>query len=363
MKLARYKRILITGAGGSAGVNFTRSLWLGREHFYTAGTDTSKYHIKLSRTHRSYLVPNCKDENYISELNRIIDKEKIGFLHAQPDPEVLVISANRNKLNAKTFLPSHEAIVLSQNKYLLNCHLYENNVSVPHTWLIDSKETLQLAFSCGYDKLWLRANSGAGSLAALPVHDYKQAEMWIDYWTERGITWGQFILSEYLPGKEYAFQSVWKNGELFISAARERIEYLFQNRMPSGQSSTPTIAKSVHNEQVNKIAVQGILALDKSPQGVYCVDLKENEKGIPCIMEINAGRFFTTSYFFASAGANMPYYYVKLGYDDDIDIVKSRIKQYNAVEPDLYWIRQIDCGEKLVKGDELEAVSVVHNSD
>ena len=133
--------------------------------------------------------------------------------------------------------------------------------------------------------------------------------------------------------------------------------------MPSGQSSTPTIAKSVHNEQVNKIAVQGILALDKSPQGVYCVDLKENEKGIPCIMEINTGRFFTTSYFFASAGANMPYYYVKLGYDDDIDIVKSRIKQYNAVEPDLYWIRQIDCGEKLVKGDELEAVSVVHNSD
>lgn len=363
----RGKRILVTGAGGSAGVNFVRSLRLFPESFSIIGTDTSKFHIKLSKTGLDYLVPPCYDRNYISELNRIIDKEKIGFLHAQPDPEVLAISENRNHLNAKTFLPSHEAIVLSQNKYLFNQHMKSRGVPVPYTRLVVNEEVLKLSFYSTKDKLWLRSASGAGSLAALPVTNAEHAAMWIDYWTPRGITWGQFIISEYLPGKEYAFQSLWHNGEIYTSAARERLEYLFQNRMPSGQSSTPTIAKSVHNEQVNQIATQAILALDEKPHGVYCVDLKENYEGVPCVMEINAGRFFTTSLFFATAGLNMPAYYVKLGYGDIFNKIypghrKGQIPEYNAVPPDLYWIRQIDCGEIMVRGDNLESTSYLYNT-
>lgn len=359
------KNILITGTGGSAGVNFIRSLYLGYESFHTVGTDTCRYHIKLSKARVNYLVPSCNDKTYIDELNRIIDKEKLTFVHPQPDPEVLAISANRNKLNAMVFLPSHEAIVLSQDKYKFNRHLISKDVPVPYTWLVSNKEVLNLAFS-NADKLWLRSAKGAGSLAALPVTTPEQAVMWIDYWSSRGITWGQFILSEYLPGKEYAFQSLWKDGKIFCSATRERLEYLFQNRMPSGQSSSPTIAKSVHNDLVNNIATEAILALDPVPHGVYCVDLKENSKGIPCVMEINAGRFFTTSYFFAYAGSNMPYYYVKLAHGDDF--VKDRkdtnkpIKCYNDVAADLYWIRQIDCGEIMVRGDKLEPAGFNYNS-
>lgn len=352
------KRILVTGTGGSASVNFIRSLYLGYESIHTVGTDTSNFYIKLSKARSNYVIPSCHNKDYIDELNRVIDNEKVSFIHPQPDPEVLVISANRDKINARTFLPSHEAIVLSQNKYKCNKQLKDKNVPVPYTWLVSNKEVLNIAFSSTKDKLWLRSTKGAGSLAALPVTNTEQATMWIDYWTERGITWGQFILSEYLSGKEFAFQSVWKNGELFCSAARERIEYLFQNRMPSGQSSSPTIAKSVHNELVNNIATEAILAIDTKPHGIYCVDLKENDKGVPCVMEINAGRFFTTSYFFASAGSNMPYYYVKLAYDDEINIVRKGNKQvginkYNDVPANLYWIRQIDCGEILVSEDKL----------
>jgi hypothetical protein len=66
------------------------------------------------------------------------------------------------------------------------------------------------------------------------------------------------------------------------------------------------------------------------------------------VTEINAGRFFTTSNFFAAAGANMPYEYVRLAYGENVD----GLPRYDAVEEGLYWVRMIDMGYKLVREGE-----------
>jgi len=338
------KRILVTGCGGSAGNNFIKSLRMAKEKIYIVGTDCSKYYAKLSQADKTYVSPKYDDPDYIPFLNGLIAVESIEFLHAQPDTEVRVISDNRELIRAKTFLPSKKAIAIAQDKFTFNRQMEFLKIPVPKTWTIKS-----IPFAWGIKKLWLRANRGAGSLAALPVSNPGQINMWIDYWSGRGLTRDDFMLSEFLPGKEYAFQSIWKDGELITSAARQRIEYLFQNRMPSGQSSTPTIAKSVHDDRVNKISTKAIKALDPKATGVFCVDLKENEQGNPCITEINAGRFFTTCNFFAEAGSNMPYYYVKMAYEEDLP----DLPKYNAVPKDLYFIRQMDCGSVMVKENEL----------
>ena len=343
------KRILVTGAGGSAGNNFIASLRLAPEPFYIVGTDTSKYYIKLSKADKNYKVANWHDKVYINQLKAIIKEENIEFIHSQPDPEVMFISENRHLLDVKTLLPRPITIEIAHDKFWFNQEMEANKVPCPKSWLVIGKERLKIICQEHRGKKWLRAIFGAGSLAALPITKYEQAYMWIEYWKTKGLKWTDFMLSSFLPGKEYAFQSIWKDGKLITSAARERIEYLFQSRMPSGQSSTPTVAKSVHNKQVNQIATKGILALDYNPNGIYCVDLKENYNGVPCITEINVGRFFTTSLFFTKAGCNMPYYYVKLAYGEEIP----KLKQYNAVLENLYWIRQIDCGEKMVKENEL----------
>ena len=92
-----------------------------------------------------------------------------------------------------------------------------------------------------------------------------------------------------------------------------------------------------------------ILALDPQPRGVYCVDIKESADGTAKVTEINAGRFFTTSNFFAAAGCNMPDMLVRLAMGDDVTPVGS-----SPLEPDLYWIRMVDMGFVLVSGSELE---------
>ena len=80
--------------------------------------------------------------------------------------------------------------------------------------------------------------------------------------------------------------------------------------------------------------------------------LKENKNGEPCITEINAGRFFTTSIFFSTAGSNMPYMYIQSAFGDTLD----KVLQYNALPEGLFWIRQMDIPEKLVQEKEIKCL-------
>ena len=338
------KKILVTGSGGSASTNFIRSLRLAPEKFYIVGADSSKYYIHLSHADKNYLIPQCHDKEYINSLNKIIEDEKIDFVHCQPDPEVLELSMKKGAINTLMFLPEYKDVMACQDKFVLNKLLHRGHCSVPVAWAsIDE---------CPFSgkKYWLRSKTGAGSLAALPVTNKEQAFMWIKYWETRGLKEEDFMISEYLPGKEFAWQSLWKDGELITSACRQRLEYLFQNRMPSGQSSTPTVAMSVHNDFVNTVCYDALVTVNPYATGVFCVDLKMDDFDVPRITEINAGRFFTTSLFFSTLGANMPYLYIKLGLGEHIE----RQLKYNAVPENMYWIRQIDCGEQMVKLEDLE---------
>lgn len=349
------KRILVTGAGGAPAFNFIESLRLADEEFYIVGTDINKYHLKLSNADKNYCVPPVGDKAYLSTLNSIIAKEKIEFVHPQPDVEVRYLSSHIESLSAKTFLPSKEVIFKCQNKIETNNILSQAGVPVAESYVINNKqdliEKLNLILKTN-EKAWLRATVGAGSKAALPVKKIEHASSWIDYWTDmRGIGYGDFMVSEFLPGSEFAFQSVWHNGKLITSQARERCEYVFGHLTPSGQSSSPSVARTISRDDVNDVASRAILAVDKNASGVFCVDLKENKEKIPCVMEINAGRFFTTSNFFSTAGINMPYIYVELGYSS---APADNIKQYNSLEEGLYWIRLMDMGKKLVREVELD---------
>lgn len=347
------KRILVTGAGGSKAINFVKSLRMAPERLYIVGTDCNKYHLELSNSDKKYLVPNCKDTKYVSVLNKIIKEEDVGMICPCPTIEVEAISERRDDIEARLFLPSRETIKLCGNKLRLNKVLGDNGVPVPESYQVkdegDLETCLPKLLRKNLGQVWLRAIRGAGSRGALPVKDVDVAKAWIKYWSwKKRLGYGDFMLSEYLLGREYAFQSLWKDGELITSQARERLEYLFGDLTPSGQSSSYVVGKTVHNEKINQICTQAVEVFDGGASGVFCIDLKQNVNGIPCITEINAGRFFTTSNFLTEAGSNMPYYYVKLGYNEEMP----QLPKYNAVPEGWYWIRVMDGGHKLVKGEK-----------
>ena len=158
-----------------------------------------------------------------------------------------------------------------------------------------------------------------------------------------------FMASELLPGREFAYQSVWQDGELVAGQARERVEYLYGHLTPHGQSSTPSVARTVRIPAVDVTALAAIRALDPCPHGVYCVDMKESADGTVKVTEINAGRFFTTSNFFAAAGLNMPDLLVRCALGERPERHGS-----SPLPQDLYWIRMVDMGFTLVRGEDLD---------
>jgi hypothetical protein len=346
------KRILVTGAGGSAASNFVYSLRLADEPFFVVGTDTSGYHLELADLDARYLLPRADDPDYVEQVNRVIELERIEFVHPQPDPETFVISARRSEIHAATFLPDHATVECCQDKLASARRIAESGIPTPRFFAPESEAELRQAAESvvtAHGKAWVRARIGAGARASLPVTSGDQALSWVRYWTEmKGLSAGDFMVSQFLPGREFAFQSVWLDGELVTSQARERLEYVFGHLTPSGQTSTPSVARTVHRADVNEIATRSIRAIDASATGVFCVDLKEDVHGQPLVTEINAGRFFTTSNFLAAAGANMPHTYVRLGFGEVVD----GLPQFDAVEADLYWLRMIDMGFKLVRENE-----------
>ncbi|MEM3730879.1 MAG: ATP-grasp domain-containing protein [Candidatus Bathyarchaeia archaeon] len=350
------KRILVTGAGGPAGVNFVMSLRIAPEKIFIVGTEADEYFVHLIPVEKKYLVPKATEADYIDRLNEIVDKEDIEFIHAQPDVEVSVISENREKLKARVFLPSKDTIIKCQDK-LESAKIWQKN-DVPVARFLEVREAADVdeAFRELGTLIWIRARHGAGGRGSTLANNKETALSWIKYWKSRKMDW-EFIAQEYLPGRNIGFHSLWKDGELVTSMARERLEYIYPNLAPSGVTGTPAAQRTIHDDKVNEIGTRAVLAIDPKFNGIACVDLKENRKGTPCVTEINAGRMFTTSYFFSYASkilrgdyyANIPYLYLKLAFNEEIP----EIPKYNILPENIYWIRHIDAPAKLVKDGKI----------
>lgn len=354
-------RILVTAAGGAGGANFISSLRLDKTtDYYLVGTDTNKYLLELtSGLDKKYIIPRATDLNYIDTLNTILKKEKIDFVHFQSEEEVWFASHYNIDIQAKILLPRKQTLLITYNKAAFNIFCKENDIKAPASVWPKNKKDLEQAIKIlkkGQKQVWLRAITGGGSRASLPVYNIKQAEGWIDYWkSKKGYGYTDFMVSEFLPGKEFAFQSIWYKGNLVTSMVRERVEYLFGHLFPSGQSSSPSVAKTVHRDDINKLATKAIKTLDSHAEGIFCVDIKENKDGVPCITEVNAGRFYTTSNNFSTAGINMPSMYTKLGLGEKL---KESPKQYNGIPAGWYWVRMIDMGYKLIKGERWTSIKL-----
>jgi carbamoyl-phosphate synthase large subunit len=344
-------RILLTGIGSPASQNVLRSLREAPEPFYIVGADANRYHLEWGELDRAYEAPMTDDPDYLTFLVELIERENIEFVHGQPDWEVAWLAKNAHRLPARTLLPSPQSVTAFQDKAYCAHRWYKAGLREDPLRLVANPANLEEAARYLGLPFWLRATSGAGARGSCKVETLKQGRAWLEYWQARGVAW-RFMAQKYLPEEEYAFQSVWYEGKLMTSAVRERLEFIFPQHAPSGVTSSPVVARSVHNPEVNRISPAAILAIDPQPHGIYCVDLKCDAAGFPYPTEVNAGRFFTTSHFFTAAGANMPYQYVRLG------LGKSPLPlaQYDAVPSGLYWIRHIDCGWVLAREDCWRAV-------
>lgn len=328
--------ILLTGCGGSAAQNVVWSLQDGPAAYRLVGAECDHYRVLLTTGFdRKYLIPRAGTPRYLDALNEIIEAERVELVHAQPDAEVEVLSANRGRVRARLLLPADDTVRLCLDKYALTERLRGAGVPTARHVLVRAEADLATAMETVGPRVWLRAVRGAGGRCALPVEKLDHARMWIDYWGG----WGEFVAEEYLPGRNLAWQAVYRDGALVGSIAWERVEYIFPRAAPSGVTGTASVATPVDDADVHRIGRQAVGVVDPRPTGVFGVDLKGDRYGTPCVTEINAGRFFTPSFMYARGGYNLVRLFVEVALGGERTL---RLPTRARVARRRYWLRGID---------------------
>jgi len=313
-------RIAVLGAGGPAGVNVCRALDAAGHD--VIGVDDNKDHLVWA-------------EPYCVAVGRDAGPIEPDVFHAQPDEMVRWLAAT----DLPKLMPSLEVIDVCQDK-ARSVQLWAAAGLRTHAVTIGPEipDHLQIAADVLGLPFWLRASKGAGARGATLVDDLRTGYHWIRYWQTRGVEW-EWIAEEYLSGRDYCWSSLWHDGVLIAGFARERLEWIYPHLSPSGRTGTPSISETVHNPDVNAMAFKAVRVIDERPNGIYCVDLREDQEGVPGPTEINAGRWATTSPLYSEFGVNLPDLHARLAVGESVEPLDNDI--YPA---GVRLSRHIDCG-------------------
>lgn len=347
-------RLLFTNAGNAPSNNLARSLRTGGTPVFIVGCNDDQFALKKSDADRHYVVPPASHPEWVQALRWIIETERLDLIIPTVDSDVDDLSRARNRLGDYLFLPRAPLVEICRDKYRLTELLRSNGIDAPASYPVKDMRSITGIFRQlgGRRPLWCRVRSGAGALGALPVRTPEHARSWIRYWKEmRGVPVTSFVLSEYLPGRDFGCQSLWKDGELVLIKTYERLSYLGMGSQPSQVSSVAALAKTVFEPKIVDTCVRAIRLLDARASGVFSVDLKENARGNPCITEINAGRFSSATNIFDLVGKqNMAQTFVRLAQDLHVDIEDS----YDAA-PDWYMLRDLDGAPRIFHASDFSA--------
>jgi glutathione synthase/RimK-type ligase-like ATP-grasp enzyme len=334
-------RLLFTNAGNAPSNNLARSLRAGAEPVFIVGCNDDQFALKKSDADRNYVIPPAGHPEWAGVLQWIVKTERLDLIIPTVDPDVESLSRARKRLGEYLFMPSASVLDLCRDKHRLIKLLRRNGVDAPASYPVrDLRQVARIFQQLRSGRpLWCRVRSGAGSLGALPVRTPEQARSWIRYWKEmRGVPVSAFVLSEYLPGRDFGCQSVWKDGKVVLIKTYERLSYLGLGSQASQVSSVAALAKTVFEPKVADTCVRAIKLLGAKVSGVFSVDLKENARGVPCITEIGVGRFSSATNIFDMVGKhNMAATFVQLARGRPVKIEHS----YDAA-PDWYMLRDLD---------------------
>jgi carbamoyl-phosphate synthase large subunit len=301
-------KILVTGACGVTSRSVVRSLKISSAFSNSrfVGTDVcdNLYGISEGLYDVLYRVPRSTDDGYSDIVHRICEQEAIDLAIVIPEMEVL--HWTRQKMSVPCLLPP-EAFCRTAGSKVDLYRMLENSGSIPR-FEIACRETLM---SPGYAPAsgwpcWIRdyeigSTSGRGSLLAAN-HDELKAWIVLNQKIE------SFMVSEFLPGRNFACHLLYHEGKLIKVGIYERLSYFMARIAPSGVSGNISQGRLLNDErilEVSRSAVEFICREENEiMQGLVAVDLREDASGKPMITEINLRHVACTSAF-ASAGHNL----------------------------------------------------------
>ncbi len=347
-------KVLVTGAGGGGGENLITSLRLSPLELVIYGSNMDKHLVAKTSADVALQLPAANDPTYIRQMRKLILENGIELVIPNNDTEVGVISANRDQMPCAIFLPPDETIRNCHDKLAMHrCFVEADVPQAQFLGITEWDDIERFMASHPADRYWIRPRKGSGSRGATWVRNAEQARHWIDLWCDlRGFALTDFIVSEFLPGRDYAFQSVWKDGEMVVGKMIERLSYFFGQNMLSGMSSSPSIARTLlDRETFENVIVKAIRGICKRPHGNFNLDLKGRADGAMCVTELNIGRFCMITPIFDRTGKyNTAEMHVRCALGLNVDVHDPL-----DYEDGCYLIRELDTLPTILRAEEFAA--------
>jgi len=345
--------VLVTGAGTGRASNLVRSLKAGGAAIEIVGCHSDPFMLAKAETDwRWHLPPVSSATKFLAACRPMLAAKPVDLIIPSSDEDALAVAQIRDQLPCRVLLPPVAVIALCQDKYVLGQTLRAHHLPVAETVAIGNREDVIGAFRQlnGGPLLWCRTRHGSGSKGATKVKDPEQAWNWISYWHEmRGIPIDAFTLSEYLPGRDFNVQGIWRDGRPMLLKMCERLSYLDGENRPSGMSSTPAVAKTLRDDNVLDLCARAVSLIAPQASGVFNLDLKQDAERRACITEINAGRFAMITNIYDFTGRhNMAQTYVCLALGQ-----VPEIREIKDVAPDHYLVRDYDTLPLIVSLEEV----------
>jgi len=350
--------LLITSAGGPATEQVIQSIRNHGAAFYDPhpiiGIDMDANMLNLSSSDLKFTVPRADDPMYVPSIRALARKFGVTMFYPQSDKEIFIAAQNRKVLPSMT-IPSLDTIKICRDKALLYEFLLYARLPVPWFAILGDIELLAIRRDIKVGDwefpLWLRSRTGAGGYMGYKCDSMEDIRHILDYYKDKKeIEW---MVCQYLSGKDYSWTSIWKDGNLLTSVLKERIKWVYD------RIGTTAVQRTVHDDRINEYCEAIVKGLEPKITGLMMIDLKAESPNVlsdAYITEINAGRTGTVCLFHSVASeilykdwrVNFPYLLWLIHHKESLP---STFQKFNALPEDLYWVRHIDMGWMLAKKD------------
>ena len=277
------QRVLVTGAGGPAGVAVIRSLLQRSDVEVFAGDmDGWASGLYLVPAERRRILSPGKSEGFVDELIALCAADAIDVLFSTVDVELPPLARRRDELPAVLAAPSLDTLETCLDKFALAVRCAPL-LRTPVTHLVGPAS----AAEDWEFPIIVKPRSGAGSRGVRLVHSRADLDALGDD--------ASLIAQELLPGDEYSVDVI-ANADGHVVAAVPRT----RTRVDSGVSIAGLTVRDAELEATATAVAQAIALT-----GVANVQLRRDRNGVPALLEVNP-RFPGAMPLTIAAGVDMP---------------------------------------------------------
>ena len=221
-------------------------------------TDMSEYAPALYEADKYYIMPSIEDKAYIEKLIKICLEEKIDCLISLIDPELSLISKNRERflnIGVVPLISDFDIVELAYDKYKMFEYLEKNGYKTPQTYIDKEKFYIDLKQNKIEFPVFVKPVKGSASLNTSIANSKEEIE--ILFKNNKDL-----MIQEFIGGKEIG-------ADAYIDPISKKVVSIFLKEKIKMRAGETDKSKSIKNNKLFDL----LCAMIEQIGYIYMIDI------------------------------------------------------------------------------------------